>query len=138
MHSQYLILLSPISLLLEIPPPPPELRYRIDSSDCICDRPEIDATVVTCTCQNNDLVLFWEAASGNFDVLNYFVSVSTADGKITTQNYTNTTSFSVPIIPEVESLAVSVSTVSVCGQMSDAAVPENSTNGLVSVGKYLH
>lgn len=125
-------------LILEIPPPPPELRYRIDSSNCICERPEIDATVVTCTCQNNDLVLFWETASGNFDVLHYFVSVSTADGNITTQNYTNATSFSVPIMRGVEFLAVSVSTVSVCGQMSDAAVPENSTNGVVSVGKYLN
>lgn len=81
--------------------------------------------------------MFWEAASGNFDVQNYRVTISTANG-ITTLHYTNTTFMSVHTLPDTDNLVVSVSTISKCGQVSDAAVPENSANGFVRVGKYLN
>ena len=87
------------------------------------------------------MVLLWEKASGNFDVLHYCVKVTKtmAGGTATIEEMNTTATFiSFPIMPGVNYLTVGVSTVSKCGQVSHAAVPENSMNGFVSFGKYLN
>lgn len=118
-----------------MPSPPPELRYRINSTNCECDRLDIDSTPMNCTCQNNELVLFWGQASGNFDVQHYTVGISGAENNTTTN--VSSTFFSVHVTSGLK-YCVHVSTVSMCDQMSDAAVPEDSMDGCINIGKYLN
>ena len=49
------------------------------SRDCTCDLPDDGSTSITCTCRTADLLLFWEAASGKFDVECYVVTALRTD-----------------------------------------------------------
>lgn len=66
-------------LFSETPTPPPGLNYRLMSRDCTCDDPVQGSTTVTCTCQTADLLLFWEEASGMFEIECYVVTVFQSD-----------------------------------------------------------
>lgn len=90
---------------------------------------ENGSSMVTCTCQSIDLVLFWEPAIGMFDLWYYVVNISGLG--IMSVNFT---SFAVPVSPNKDYLVL-VSTVSKCKQSSNAVTPQKSTEGIVRAGK---
>ena len=114
MYSSLMYFMVYVSFSSVTPSPPPDLNHTFKCTDSgNCTSPD-SSTLATCTCQSVDLLLTWEHANGEFDLLHYLVNIS---GNIM---YVTTTSFTMRAMPETSYLML-VSTVSKCQQTSSAA-----------------